>query len=159
QTHASLKPMAIEEAYEVCEAIDDGDDEGLRGELGDLILQVVFHAQIAREEGRFDVAAVVAEVVAKMVRRHPHVFGDVTAEDAGAVLRNWESLKQTERVEKGQAAEESMLDGVSRRTPAVMEAFQLTTKVSRVGFDWPAVDGALAKLEEEIAELRRTLSG
>jgi MazG family protein len=155
QTHASLKPMTLEEAYEVAEAIDLGDDRELAGELGDLLLQVVFHSQIAADEGRFDVGAVIDHVSEKMVRRHPHVFGQEQAETAGEVLRNWEALKQKERAARGRPhAEASLLDSVSKGHPAVMEAYQLTTKASRVGFDWPDAASVLAKLEEEIAELR-----
>jgi MazG family protein len=159
QTHESLKPMTIEEAYEVVEAIDDGDAEGLRGELGDLLLQVVFHAQIAAEAGRFGISEVIGHVSEKMVRRHPHVFGGERADSAGEVLRNWEALKAAELQSKGGRPPESMLDGVSRRLPAVMEAFQMTTKASRVGFDWPDVPAVLAKLDEEAAELREAMGG
>ena len=155
QTHASLKPMTIEEAYEVLMAIDEGTDEDLAGELGDLLLQVVFHAQIAAEEGRFTVGDVIGNVTAKMVRRHPHVFGGETAASSGEVLRNWEALKQAERQASGKAAPtESMLDVVPRSVPAVMEAFQVSTKVARVGFEWPDAAGAISKLEEETRELR-----
>ena len=155
QTHASLKPMTLEEAYEVLMAIDEGTDEDLAGELGDLLLQVVFHAQIAAEEGRFTVGDVIGGVTAKMVRRHPHVFGGETAGSSGEVLRNWEALKQAERKASGKAVPaESMLDSVPRSLPAVMEAFQASTKVARVGFEWPDAAGALAKLEEETRELR-----
>jgi MazG family protein len=158
QTHASLKPMTIEEAYEVLEAIDTGDDRELAGELGDLLLQVVFHAQIAAEDGRFDLAEVVRLVTDKMVRRHPHVFGDQSAETSAEVLRNWEALKQEERRAKGQAREAaSMLDSVSPALPAVMEAFQLTTKTARVGFDWPNAAAVLAKLREELQELEQAV--
>src|SRR5687767_10642353 len=111
QTHASLKPMTLEEAYEVIMAIDEGTDEELAGELGDLLLQVVFHAQIAAEEGRFDVGRVIEKVTDKMVRRHPHVFADDDASTSGEVLRNWEALKQRERAASGKAApSKSMLD-------------------------------------------------
>lgn len=155
QTHASLKPMTLEEAYEVAEAIDQGDDRELAGELGDLLLQVVFHSQIAAETGRFDVGEVIDHVSEKMVRRHPHVFGEEQAETAGEVLRNWEALKQRERAARGEEdGAASMLDSVSKGHPAVMEAYQLTTKASRVGFDWPDAPSVLRKLEEEIAELR-----
>jgi MazG family protein len=157
QTHASLKPMTIEEAYEVLEAIDEGSDAELAGELGDLLLQVVFHAQIAAEEGRFSVADVIAHVSAKMIRRHPHVFGDDTARTSGEVLRNWEAIKAAEQAEAGRG-EASMLDSVSSRLPAVMEAYQMTTKVSRVGFDWPDAASVIAKLDEEIAEVREALA-
>ena len=153
QTHRSLKPMTIEEAYEVLEAIDRGDDEHLAGELGDLLLQVVFHAQIASEQERFDIAEVVERVADKMVRRHPHVFGSVPAATSGDVLRNWEALKQAERAEKaGEAG--SLLDSVSSALPAVLEAYQMTTKASRVGFDWPGAEPVLEKIDEETAELK-----
>ncbi len=155
QTHASLKPMTLEEAYEVLMAIDEGTDEDLAGELGDLLLQVVFHAQIAAEEGRFAIGDVIGHVKDKMIRRHPHVFGGETASSSGEVLRNWEALKQAERKASGKAAPaESMLDTVPRSLPAVMEAFQASTKVARVGFEWPDASGALDKLEEETRELR-----
>jgi tetrapyrrole methylase family protein/MazG family protein len=155
QTHESLKPMLLEEAYEVVEAIDEGDDDEFIGELGDLLLQVVFHADIATEQSRFTVADVIARVSSKMIRRHPHVFGEDTASTSGEVLRNWEAIKAAELAAKGKAADEgSMLDSVSTKLPAVMEAFQMTTKVSRVDFDWPDVAGVLEKLDEEVAELK-----
>src|SRR5688572_23116330 len=115
QTHQSLKPMTIEEAYEVLEAIDDGDDGHLAGELGDLLLQVVFHAQIAADEGRFAIGDVIRAVSDKMIRRHPHVFGGQDASSAGEVLRNWEAIKRAEQKERGEDASASMLDSVSRR--------------------------------------------
>jgi MazG family protein len=157
QTHESLKPMTIEEAYEVLEAIDEGDPGALAGELGDLLLQVVFHAQMAAEAGRFTIADVLERVSEKMVRRHPHVFAGQTAEDADAVLRNWEAIKEAELAAEGASADGtgSMLDSVSPRLPAGMEAYQLTTKVARVGFDWPDAAAVLAKLDEEVGELKR----
>jgi MazG family protein len=158
QTHQSLKPMTIEEAYEVLEAIDDGDDAHLAGELGDLLLQVVFHAQIAADEGRFAIGDVVQSVSDKMVRRHPHVFAGQSASSSGEVLRNWEALKRAEQAERGQAASASMLDSVSRRLPAVMEAYQMATKAARVGFDWPDAAGVLDKVQEELAEVRDALA-
>jgi tetrapyrrole methylase family protein/MazG family protein len=158
QTHASLKPMLIEEAYEVLEAIDEGHDAELAGELGDLLLQVVFHSQIAAEEKRFTVADVVERVSEKMVRRHPHVFADDKANTSGEVLRSWEAIKEAENAKSGRA-DASMLDSVSASVPAVMEAYQMTTKVSRVGFEWPDAAGALAKLEEEVRELKEALAG
>jgi MazG family protein len=157
QTHASLKPMTIEEAYEVLEAIDEGDDAELAGELGDLLLQVVFHSQIATDEGRFNVADVIARVSEKMVRRHPHVFADETARTSGEVLRNWEAIKEAEQARAGRP-EGSMLDSVSAGLPAAMEAYQMTTKASRVGFDWPDAASVLAKLDEETAELREAVA-
>ena len=156
QTPESLKPMTIEEAYEVVEAIDDGDDQELAGELGDLLLQVVFHAQMAAEADRFTIADVIERVSEKMVRRHPHVFGGETAETAGQVLRNWEAIKQAELEAKGGPTAEggSMLDSVSARLPAAMEAYQMTIKAARVGFDWPDAAAVLAKLDEEVGELK-----
>jgi MazG family protein len=157
QTHQSVKPMTIEEAYEVAEAIDEGDDHALASELGDLALQVVFHAQIAEEENRFTVADVLQHVIEKMVRRHPHVFGDVTAHTPEQVLRNWEKVKEAEATAKKGAAPESMLHGVSAGLPGILEAFQMTTKVARVGFDWPDASSVVAKLDEEVAELKHEL--
>jgi tetrapyrrole methylase family protein/MazG family protein len=159
QTHESLKPMMLEEAYEVVEAIDEGNAEELAGELGDLLLQVVFHSQIATDENRFNVTEVIERIASKMIRRHPHVFGDDTARTAGEVLRNWEAIKEAELEEKGKRAENgSMLDSVSKKLPAVMEAFQMTTKVSRVDFDWPDVGSVLEKLDEEVAELKQAIA-
>ena len=158
QTHETLKPMTLEEAYEVVEAIDRGDDQELAGELGDLLLQVVFHAQLATEGGRFTIADVIERVFEKMVRRHPHVFADHPAATPGEVLRNWEALKEEERAGKGKGSDASMLDSVSRSLPATMEAFQMTTKVSRVGFDWPDAASVLAKLEEEVGELKEAVA-
>jgi MazG family protein len=146
--------MTIEEAYEVLLAIDEGGDEELAGELGDLLLQVVFHAQIAADEGRFTIADVIARVRDKMVRRHPHVFAGDRARTPGEVLRNWEALKEAERAEAGRAGR-SMLDGVPRALPSVLEAYQIATKAARVGFDWPNGAAVLRKLDEETAELRR----
>jgi MazG family protein len=157
QTHESVKPMTIEEAYEVAHAIDEKDDAELAGELGDLLLQVVFHANIAQERGAFALREVIERVADKMVRRHPHVFGDDEATTSGDVLRNWEAIKAKEREHKGKQ-DASMLDSVHKGLPAVMEAFQLTTKVSRVGFDWKDARAALAKLDEETAELREAIA-
>jgi MazG family protein len=153
QTHETVKPMTIEEAYEVAHAIDEEDDGELMGELGDLLLQVVFHANIAEERGAFALRQIIERVSDKMIRRHPHVFADDGASTSGEVLRSWEAIKAREREAKGKD-DESMLDSVHRGLPAVMEAFQMTTKVSRVGFDWPDADGALVKLDEEVLELR-----
>ncbi|HSE97124.1 MAG TPA: nucleoside triphosphate pyrophosphohydrolase [Blastocatellia bacterium] len=160
QSHESLKPMLLEEAYEVIEAIDEGNDEEFIGELGDLLLQVVFHSQIAAEEGRFLIEDVIERVASKMIRRHPHVFGEDRAETSSEVLRNWEALKEAELAQKGYASEPpgSMLDSVSTKLPAVMEAFQMTTKVSRVDFDWPDVGSVLEKLDEEVDELKRAVA-
>jgi tetrapyrrole methylase family protein/MazG family protein len=158
QTHESLKTTVIEEAYEVVEAIDGKDDRELAAELGDLLLQVVYQAQMAEERGAFSVTEVATRVADKMVRRHPHVFAGETADDPDTVLRNWEAIKAAERAARGKE-DESMLDSVSRSIPAVMEAFQMTTKVARVGFDWPDWGGALEKLDEETGELKAAIAG
>ncbi len=153
QTHESVKPLTIEEAYEVAHAIDEKDDVELAAELGDLLLQVVFHASIAEERGAFRLREIIERVSEKMIRRHPHVFGGDDAATSGEVLRNWEAIKAEERAQKGKD-DASMLDSVHKGLPAVMEAFQLTTKVSRVGFDWKDAGAALEKLDEEALELQ-----
>jgi tetrapyrrole methylase family protein / MazG family protein len=165
QTHLSLRTYLIEEAYEVLEALESGDDAKFAEELGDLLLQVVFHAQIATEEGRFTAADVVREIHQKMVRRHPHVFGEKSARNAAEVLKNWEQIKAEERraksAEKGsnegsdQKETTSLLDGIPHTLPAVMQGFQLTRRASRIGFDWEDVEGVIEKLQEELAELRK----
>jgi tetrapyrrole methylase family protein/MazG family protein len=167
QTHASLRTYLIEEAYEVLEALESGDDAKFAEEMGDLLLQIVFHSQIAKEEGRFTVSDVIREVHDKMVRRHPHVFGEKRAKDSAEVLKNWEQLKKEERAaagrrngsgsrEKAKAA--SLLDGVSKALPAVLEGFQLTRRAARIGFDWDNVEGVFEKMNEEAGELRQALS-
>src|SRR6195256_3707425 len=165
QTHATLRTYLIEEAYEVLDAMKSGDDAKFANEMGDLLLQVVFHSQIATEEGRFTVADVIREVHEKMVRRHPHVFGEKRAKDAAEVLRNWEQIKAQERAgaqERQEHSEaekkeqrKSLLDGVPRGLPATMEGLQLTRKASRAGFDWDNAQGVFEKLREEFAELLR----
>ena len=157
QTHATLRTYLIEEAYEVLDAMNSGDDVKFAEEMGDLLLQVVFHSQIATEQGRFTVADVIREVHEKMVRRHPHVFGEKRARDAAEVLRNWEQIKAQERqgnpTAKTEERPKSLLDGVPRTLPATMEGFQLTRKASRAGFDWDNAHGVFEKLREECAEL------
>jgi tetrapyrrole methylase family protein/MazG family protein len=164
QTHRSLRTYLIEEVYEVLEALESGDDAKFAEELGDLLLQVVFHAQIATEERRFTAADVVREIHQKMVRRHPHVFGEKSARNAAEVLKNWEQIKAEERrargVEKGTGEgsakdAESLLNGIPHTLPAVMQGFQLTRRASRVGFDWENVEGVVEKLQEELGELRK----
>src|SRR5258706_2662601 len=165
QTHATLRTYLIEEAYEVLDAMKSGDDAKFANEMGDLLLQVVFHSQIATEEGRFTVADVIREVHEKMVRRHPHVFGEKRAKDAAEVLRNWEQIKAQERAgapelqEHGEVEKKeqrkSLLDGVPRGLPATMEGLQLTRKASRAGFDWDNAAGVFEKLREEFGELLR----
>jgi len=168
QTHLTLRTYLIEEAYEVLEALESGNDTKFAEELGDLLLQVVFHAQIATEQGRFTAADVVREIHQKMVRRHPHVFGEKRAKDATEVLKNWEQIKAEERrAESGKGssssvesekAPASLLDGIPHTLPAVMQGFQLTRRASRIGFDWDSVEGVVEKLQEELAELRTAQS-
>src|SRR6516162_3125987 len=162
QTHATLRTYLIEEAYEVLDALDSTDDPKFAEELGDLLLQVLFHAQIASEEGRFAISDVIREIYEKMIRRHPHVFGEKRVKDASEVLRNWEIIKQEERRNKsGQSTAEtapaSILAGVPRTLPALLQGLQLTRKASRIGFDWQNVDGIFDKLDEEAGELRHAL--
>jgi MazG family protein len=159
QTYATLAPMLLEEAYEAFEAVEEareGKPEELRDELGDLLFQIVFYAQVAKERGEFAIDDVTTAIHDKMIRRHPHVFGDVTADDSATVLLNWETMKAEERRASGKAEDtrNSLLDGVSSKAPALMEAHQLSTKAARVGFDWRNVDEIFDKLQEEIEELR-----
>jgi ATP diphosphatase len=153
QTFATIAPYTIEEAYEVVDAIDRGDFDDLRDELGDLLLQVVFHARMAEEAGHFNFAGVVAAICDKMVRRHPHVFGDARVEDAAAQTTSWEALKAAERAAGGDA-DPSALAGVARGLPEWQRALKLQKKAARVGFDWPDVGPVFEKLDEEIAEVR-----
>jgi len=156
QTRETLKPMLIEEAHEVLDALDGSDAMELKGELGDLLFQVVFHAQIARENGEFDLADVIDRLHEKMIRRHPHVFGDADLRTAEDVLKNWEDIKADERGLLSSSHPESgksLLDGIPTKLPALHEAFQMTAKAARVGFDWPDLDSILRKLQEEAAEL------
>jgi tetrapyrrole methylase family protein/MazG family protein len=166
QTHATLRTYLIEEAYEVLDALESGDDSKFAEELGDLLLQIVFHSQIAREEQRFDVRDVIREIHDKMVRRHPHVFGETKAKNSAEVLKKWEQIKAEERRSKGGEASaasgtkeaESLLDGISRGLPATIEGFQLTRRAARIGFDWENAEGVLEKIAEESVELREALS-
>jgi MazG family protein len=160
QTHESLRTYLLEEAYEVLEALEADEHRKLADELGDLLLQVVFHAQLAAEAGRFDIRDVIKRIHTKLVRRHPHVFGNVRAKTAGQVLKNWEQLKLEERREQSSDKhnEHSILDGVPKTLPALLEAYQLTRRAARVGFDWDEIEGLLEKLKEETAELRETLA-
>ena len=191
QTHSTLRTYLIEESYEVLDALDSRDDSKFAEELGDLLLQVLFHAQIAAEERRFSINDVIREIHDKMIRRHPHVFGNVKAKTSAQVLRNWELLKKQERQSKASNAfvgaglarpssnsnvapassrqaqngparhsdseGGSLLDGVPHTIPALLEAFQLTRKAARIGFDWPNVEGIFDKLQEESTELREAL--
>jgi MazG family protein len=175
QTFDTIKPYTLEETYEVLEAIDNRDWPELTGELGDLLLQVLFYSEMAREAAHFSVDDVLDRLSNKLVDRHPHVFGDVKADTPAEVLRNWEALKAREKenekkkrlaagggkAEQGDGAQgdpqESVLAGVSSKMPALMEAYKLSSRAAHVGFDWPEMDGLFAKLEEETAELREEL--
>ena len=148
QTHASLKPHLLEECYELLEAIDAGDNDHLREELGDLLLQVTLHAQIATDEGRFSLDDVAADLADKLIRRHPHVFGENRLPDSDAVLKQWDQIKRDEKTER-----RSALDGVPLHLPALARAQKVQAKAARVGFDWPDATGALAKVHEELAEV------
>ena len=154
QSHATLRQSVIEEAYEVAAAINSGDDANLREELGDLLLQVVFHAQMASERGDWNFDAVASGIVEKLVRRHPHVFGSENASDSAAVLTRWEEIK---RAEKGTAATASALDGVSEGLPSLMRAEKVQKKAAKVGFDWSELPPVVAKVREEIAEVEGAL--
>ena len=155
QTLKTLAPYFLEEAYEVVDAIAAGDPDKLCEELGDLLLQIVFVARIAREEESFDVDAVCEMISDKMVRRHPHVFGDREVEDSGEVMRNWEDIKRTER---GDDPGSSVLDGVPGSLPALLKAFRMTEKAAAVGFDWRKPADVMAKMREEMEELEAELA-
>ena len=165
QTYATLAPMLLEEAYEAFDALEEarlGRPDDLREELGDLLFQITFFARVAKERGEFDINDVIEQVHAKMVRRHPHVFGDTTAGDSAEVLRNWEAIKAEEKRAAGKGTDRSenasILDGVSAKAPALMEAHQISTKVARVGFDWKNVEEIFDKLHEELNELREAIA-
>ena len=149
QSHASIKRNLLEECYEVLEAIDDGDPEELAGELGDVLIQVVFHAQIATEEGRFTLRDVIQWINEKIRQRHPHVFGDVQVADAAEVKVNWDRIKQRER------GDASILEGVARELPALAHSQVVQDRASRAGFDWDGVAGVMEKVREELGELER----
>lgn len=151
QTHASLRPFLLEEAYETVDAIEGGTPEDLAEELGDLFLQIILHAQLAAEEGAFDLTDVYRTLGAKIVRRHPHVFGDLEVSGAEEVLRNWEAIKAAERHDAGGAP--SAFSGVARALPALAASREIQERASSIGWDWPAIDGVWEKVEEEMAEL------
>jgi tetrapyrrole methylase family protein / MazG family protein len=169
QTHESLRTYLIEEAYEVLDALESGDADKFAEELGDLLLQIIFHSALASQAGRFDVSDVIERVHTKMVRRHPHVFGKDKAGTSAQVLKNWEQLKaeerRAERASKSKSANgadksaaSSLLDGIPHTLPAVLEAYQVTRRAARVGFDWPDISGVLDKLREESSELQRAIA-
>src|SRR5437868_7480937 len=165
QTFDTIKPYTLEETYEVLEAIDNRDWDELQGELGDLLLQVLFYSEMAREEERFSIDDVLERLVGKLIDRHPHVFGNVEAKTPADVLRNWEALKAEEKKKRleaggGKAAKQkedptSVLAGVSSGIPALLEAHKLSSRAAHVGFDWPNIAELLEKLDEESEELRR----
>src|SRR6266581_3799035 len=164
QTYATLAPMLLEEAYEAFDALEEarqGRPDDLREELGDLLFQITFFARVAKVRGELTIEEVIDQVHAKMVRRHPHVFGDTRAGDSTEVLRNWEAIKAEEKRAAGKLAGEkegtSILDGVSTKAPALMEAHQISTKVARVGFDWTKIKDIFEKLQEEVEELREAI--
>ena len=156
QDHHSIRQNFIEETYEVCEAIDDEDTEHLKEELGDVLLQVVFHAQMEKEKGVFDMDDVADGICKKLIFRHPHIFGDVKVGSTDEILSNWDDLK---RKEKKQETDTSTLESVSKSLPSLIRAQKLQKKAAKVGFDWPDVSGALDKVEEELAEVRAAIGG
>ncbi len=156
QTHRSIRADLIEETYELAEALDSGDDAAMCEELGDVLLQVVFHAEIAAEDGRFTYDDIVDGICQKLITRHPHVFGDAVAEDAAAVLKTWDAVK---RQTKGDAAQSTLLRNLPRSLPALMRAAKVQNRAKRVGFDWPTIDGALQALDNETVELKDAIAG
>ncbi len=156
QTRETLKPMLIEEAYEVLDALDADDPDELKEELGDLLFQVVFHAQIAQEKGEFALVDVIDRSHEKMTGRHPHIFGDADLKTSGEVLKSWEDIKAAEKGVKSSSLPESkrsLLDGIPSKLPALHRAYQMTAKASRVGFDWNCLQDILKKMQEEVSEL------
>src|SRR5271154_6194741 len=169
QTHASLRKFLIEETYEVLDAMESSDPHEFASELGDLLLQITFHSILAEETGAFTISDVIESIHSKMVRRHPHVFGDATAKDSAAVLKNWEQIKAAERANANgkegkapqangaKAAAESILPGVPPSLPAILEAYQLTRRAAHIGFDWNNLSGIFEKLDEEKREILASL--
>lgn len=155
QSPTTLRRFLLEETYEVLDAMDSGDPTAYSEELGDLLLQVVFHAQIARESGEFTMRDVIRAIVTKLVRRHPHVFGDTVASSADEVLVNWAAIKKSE---KGYEDRKSILDGVPRAMPALMRAQEISRRAAKAGFEWDSIEGVFAKLDEEVAELREAIA-
>ena len=162
QTFDTIKPYTLEETYEVLEAIDSRDWEELKGELGDLLLQVLFYAEMAQEEGHFTIDDVLDRLAEKLIARHPHVFGDAVAKTSADVLRNWQALKVAEKKQRSGdqvPQNESVLAGVSSKIPALLEAYKLSSRAAHVGFEWPEFSGLVEKLEEEVEELQEQLAG
>jgi tetrapyrrole methylase family protein/MazG family protein len=152
QTHASLRSHLLEESYEALAAMDSGEGSQMQEEFGDLLLQIMLNAQIGHEEGTFSTGGVIKGIYDKIIRRHPHVFGEVQAKDADAVLQNWEKLKEAERQEKRE--EKGLLDGLPAALPALIQAQEYQKRAARVGFDWPEIEGVLDKIAEEIREVQ-----
>lgn len=159
QDFASIRHYTIEEAYEVADAIERGDMDDLRDELGDLLLQPIYHAQMASEDGLFDIGDVIQAITEKLVRRHPHVFGDVAARDAGAAKDSWDKVKEVERAAKAEkrAVRTSVLDDVPKPLPALVRAEKLSKRAAKVGFDWPEWQQVKAKCDEELAEITQAV--
>lgn len=153
QTRESLKPFLVEETYEVLEAIDEGDPSKIKEELGDLLFQIIFHCQIAKERNEFDMHDVIEKITEKMVGRHPHVFGDASYETSEEVLKQWEERKK----EEGKSRE-SILEGIPKELPSLLRAHRVQARAARVGFDWEKVEDVLKKLDEELDEFREALS-
>src|SRR5438093_8121547 len=161
QDFNSLKPMLVEEVYEVLEAIENADFEGISEELGDLLLHVVFHAHLGKEAGHFDINTVIDKISDKLVRRHPHVFGDESVSTAEEVIKNWEAIKAEEKAQKLQnrtPEQRSLLEGIPSKLPAIHEAHQISSRAARVGFDWPDAYGLFDKPQEEVAALKEVIS-
>jgi tetrapyrrole methylase family protein/MazG family protein len=156
QNHQTLKKYLIEESYETLDAIDEGDPQALCDELGDVLLQIMLHSQIASEEGAFDIGDVISNLSAKMIRRHPHVFGDVAVQNSAEVVQNWDAIKARER--EGRQKPPSALDGVPRDLPALSKAMEISKRAVKVGFEWDRIEDVWAKVDEETEELRRAAS-
>jgi MazG family protein len=162
QDRNTLKPMLVEETYEVLEAIENKDPDGLAEELGDLLLHIVFQAQLGKEAGEFDIDRVVDGLCDKLVRRHPHVFGTDSASSPEEVIKNWEAIKAQEKAAKLKdrtPEQRSLLEGIPSKLPAIHEAHQISSRAARVGFEWPDIEGVFDKLEEETRELREAMTG
>jgi len=158
QDYESLRRYLIEECHEVAEALDHSDPRALQEELGDLLFQIVFLSRIAKERGEFTINDVIRGIADKMIRRHPHVFGSVTADTSDQVVRNWEAIKRQEKGDRAEGARESLLDGISSSLPPLLKARRIGEKAATVGFDWKRAPDVLDKIDEELQELRRALS-
>lgn len=161
QDFNSLKPMLVEEVYEVLEAIDLKDFDGVAEELGDLLLHIVFQAQLGKEDQTFDINTVIQKICDKLIRRHPHVFANQSAGTSAEVIKNWEAIKAQEKAEKlNQRTQEqrSLLEGIPSKLPAIHEAHQISARAARIGFDWPNIEGVFDKLQEEVVELKEVIA-